>query len=543
MRKLLMGLAASVLLSSQLFAAAPQPEAVRASKVSHVLLISIDGMHELDLANCLNPAAGGASYCPTLAQLVGHGLRYVSTNTSRPSDSFPGLTALVTGATPRSTGAFYDVSYDRSLSPPATTTPYGITGGADLCPKVVGTQVGFDEEVDVNLNRIDAGGGINPQYLPRDPKNGCAPVYPHQFIRVNTIFNVAKDAGLVTAWSDKHQSYELAKGTGGSGLDDYFAPEINSPVVALNGPAPFLVPGCQTTPDTTSTADWTSSFKNVQCYDDIKVQAVLNWIDGKKHDGSGNLSGVPAIFGMNFQAVSIGQKLVESSIGVTGGYQDSQGTPSHALQQEISYVDASIGRFVAEIKKRGLSESTLIVVTAKHGQSPIDPNRVLRIPADNASLEPPSSVLSQAGINVAQALEDDVSLIWLADQSQTAAAVAALEAHEDLYGGGEIFSGPSLELLYNSPLVDPRTPDIIVAPNVGVVYTGGTKKVAEHGGSAQDDRNVMLLLSHPSFNPRTIDLAVETRQVAPTILRALGLDPHALLAVQREGTQPLPFSF
>jgi hypothetical protein len=105
----------------------------------------------------------------------------------------------VTGGSPRSTGAFYDVSYDRALSSPAQTTPYGIPGGA--CPGTVGTQVGFDEEIDIDYTKLDAGGGINPAYLPRDPKNGCAPVYPHQFIRVNTLFEVVKAA--YTAWSDK----------------------------------------------------------------------------------------------------------------------------------------------------------------------------------------------------------------------------------------------------------------------------------------------------------------------------------------------------
>ena len=45
---------------------------------------------------------------------------------------------------------------------------------------------------------------------------------------------------------------------------------------------------------------------------------------------------------------------------------------------------------------------------------------------------------------------------------------------------------------------DPRTPDIIVLPNVGVVYTGSTKKQAEHGGFAHDDTNVMLLVSNPA---------------------------------------------
>lgn len=513
------------------------------SRIQHVLLISVDGMHELDLVNCIKgvPAYGGTTYCPNIAQLYKNGHNYVAASASRPSDSFPGLTALVTGATPRSTGAFYDVSYDRSLSPPAQTTPYGIPGGVGLCPKVVGTQVGLDEEIDINYKRLDAGGGINPNFLPRDPKNGCAPVYPHQYIRVNTIFSVAHDKGLYTAWSDKHQSYELSKGPAGTGVDDFFAPEINSFVVPLNK-APFLVSSCTVIPDKTATDAWTSSFQNIQCYDTIKVQAVLNWIDGKTHDGSMSAP-VPAIFGMNFQSVSVGQKLVEKTIGVTGGYLDSQGTPSAALLSEIQFVDGSIGRFVSELSKNGLADSTLIIVTAKHGQSPIDPKRVLRIPGDNAALNSPAGVLSANGINPVQALEDDVSLIWLGDQSQTANAVSILEGNEDTYGQGEIFSGPALNLFFNSPLADPRTPDIVVAPNVGVIYTGHQGKVAEHGGFAQDDRNVVMLLSNPRFSQKTITLPVETRQVAPTVLKALGLDPASLQAVQKEGTAVLPFAF
>jgi hypothetical protein len=158
--------------------AAAHPAAARADSpnnglVERVLLISIDGMHALDFANCANGIAGlneGKPYCPNLAGLSQHGTTFIQISTSRPSDSFPGLTALVTGGSPRSTGAFYDVSYDRSLSPPAKTTPYGIVGGPGLCPSVIGTQVGFDEEIDIELTKLDAGGGINPDYLPRDPK-------------------------------------------------------------------------------------------------------------------------------------------------------------------------------------------------------------------------------------------------------------------------------------------------------------------------------------------------------------------------------------
>ena len=76
---------------------------------------------------------------------------------------------------------------------------------------------------------------------------------------------------------------------------------------------------------------------------------------------------------MNFQAVSVGQKLIEKSNGVTGGYLDAAGTPTEALLGEFKFVDASIGAFVNELKEKGLYDSTLIVITAKHGQSPIDP--------------------------------------------------------------------------------------------------------------------------------------------------------------------------
>jgi hypothetical protein len=517
------------------------------NKIQHVLLISIDGMHSVDFTNCVKgvPESGNETYCPNLATLSTTGVRYLTALTARPSDSFPGLTALVTGATTRSTGAFYDVSYDRSLSPPAKTTPYGIIGGKALCPSVVGTQVGFDEEIDINYLKLDAGGGINPDYLPRDPKNNCAPVYPHSFIRVNTIFNVIHNAGLYTAWSDKHQSYELTKGPSGDGVDDFYAPEINS--IPINLPvAKYNVQGCDPLPDpgaAQSSNAWTDSFQNIQCYDKLKVQAVLNWIDGKTHDGSATAP-VPNIFGMNFQAVSVGQKLVEKSLGITGGYVDAMGSPSDALMNEVQFVDSSIGRFVNELKKQGLFDSTLIIVSAKHGQSPIDPNRVLRIPADNPALEPPSQVLSPAGIGpgfpVVQALEDDVSLIWLADQTQTAADVATLMANENNYGQGEIFAGPLLTTYFNDPLSDPRTPDIIVAPNVGVVYTGSQKKVAEHGGFAEDDRHVMLLVSNPKYKPSTFLDQVETRQIAPTIVKALDLDPNQLGAVQKEHTETLP---
>ena len=81
---------------------------------------------------------------------------------------------------------------------------------------------------------------------------------------------------------------------------------------------------------------------------------------------------------MNFQVVSVGQKLIEKSLSLTGGYQDAQGTPTAALLSEIEFADASIGKMVAALKARGILDSTLIVISAKHGQSPIDSSRYTR---------------------------------------------------------------------------------------------------------------------------------------------------------------------
>jgi hypothetical protein len=140
--------------------------------------------------------------------------------------------------------------------------------------------------------------------------------------------------------------------------------------------------------------------------------------------------------------------------------------------------------------------------------------------------------------------EDDISLLWLAPGSDTVTAVNLLEANADTIGLGQIYFGQSLRSMLNRPGLpptgDPRTPDIIVTPNVGVIYTGSLKKQEEHGGFAHDDTNVMLLLSNPGFHAKTVTAEVQTAQIAPTVLLALGLDPDSLEAVRKEGASVLP---
>jgi len=492
---------------------------VHPGAVKHVLLISVDGFHALDLSNYVAAHADS-----TLAALTNHGFTYTNASTTTPSDSFPGLASLVTGGGPVTAGFWYDDTYNRKLSPPKQTDGLGNPGGD--CPGKIGTNVAWDEAVDIDLTRLDGGGGLNPNFLVRDPARGCAKLMPHDYVRVNTIFEVVKAHGGRTAWTDKHPSYEWTNGPSGKGVDDFYGPEINSTPVALPqfqgcDPVPF--------PDPTPDDGWTTDLKNIQCYDLLHVQAVINQIDGYTHDRSHKV-GVPAVFGTNFQAVSVGEKLKNA------GYTDVLGTPSQGLASELEFVDQSLGRIVAELKKEGIYNSTLIIIGAKHGQSPIDVTKRVGIGGG----QPTATIGSADAFDIS----DDGSLIWLTDPELTAGVVAQLSTptNQQALGIQEIFALQSLRNKFNDPGNDPRTPDIILKVNTGVIFTGGSK-IAEHGGFNEDDTHIALLVSMPSLSQETIKTPVTNQQVAASIVKALGIDPNELQAVQKEQVHVLPFLF
>ncbi|HXW57318.1 MAG TPA: alkaline phosphatase family protein [Candidatus Cybelea sp.] len=564
----LLGITAALLLTAFAHRAAVGANALGSGKIKHVLLLSIDGMHAVDFYNCARGVEGvnyGNPYCPNMAALAQTGINYVGAISSKPSDSFPGITALVSGGSPKSTGIYYDVAYDRSLDPPEITTGTGLAGGPCTPYEVpTGTTTDYDQGIEIDDTKLNGGahgagltdGGvasIDPKKLVRDPQLGCAPVYPWNFIRTNTAFGIVHAAGGYTAWIDKHASYSVVGGPGGEGLNDYYSPEVDSTVVPLPGVETSEGASCATIRDKTvdveagfqATASWTNSFENIQCYDAIKVDALLNEIAGKTHLGNAPAK-IPTLFGMNFQSVYFGESLYEPTVG-RGGYQNAAGVPSAPLLEEIEFVDASIGDIVAALHHSGIYDDTLIIITAKHGDSPIDPKLYVadgtNTPATLLGTAIPysESPLNLTGIG---ATEDDVSVLWLKPGASVNAAVEFLEKNSAAIGLGQIFYGPSLALNYNvgglEDWQDPRSPDIIVTPNIGVTYSSATTMIGDHGGFSHDDTNVMLLVVNPSFTQQTVSATTTTAQVAPTILEALGLEPSALDAVKLEGTAVLP---
>ena len=504
-----------------------------AAPFQHVILLSIDGLHQADLTD---PAT--RQYLPNISALASNGISYTNVTGSSPSDSFPGTAALLTGASPRNTGVFYDDSYSRTLTAP---------GGTAASPR--GTQVEFAENVDINLKLLSGGGptsgpgaygagAINKAALPLNCSSGtCVPVTPNQYLNTNTIFDVANKAGLVTAFSDKHPAaYTIFSGKSGTSITDTYSPEINSQTAIDPAQGNKLV-DASTNKNNLTLVTNTSNYRNTEKYDDLKVTATLNRIDGKTGLGDA-AQATPAISYMNFQAVSVTQKLGSNATG-TGGISIVNGVEvvNPALQDALSHTDASVGQIVAELKARGQDGNTLLILTAKHGQDP-------RIGAavQNSSNTIPNA-LAAAGIKVAQATQDDVALIYLVDQSQAAAAAAVIQNLGPSAGIDTVLAGSQ----FGSPSTDDRTPDLIVKLLPGFLFDGNTQstvKRAEHGGLVPDDLNVPLILSGSGLGAgligSTVNSAVLTTQVAPTILFELGLDPTQLDGVRLEGTAVLP---
>ncbi|KAK7178482.1 type I phosphodiesterase/nucleotide pyrophosphatase [Paraphaeosphaeria sporulosa] len=441
-------------------------------RVKYVVVLSIDGLHNSDVDKWL---ALGPSNISTLLET---GYRYTDAYTTGPSDSFPGTLSAWTGANPKTTGVWYDDTYDRTYFAPIV----------------------YDESIDYNSTQLFSG-GINPANLPQTLINGkCTAVYPHARTRVNTAFEVVVRKGLKTAYTDKHPAYDLVRGPSGKGLSTGYFPEI----AATDGKVPGTI-----------------------AYDQLHVNALLDWFDGKDvANAEGSLGGkLPTLSGGNFQAVSVAQK--------THGYVNGTLAFTDALKQAMTFVDASLGALVEKLKAKDIYDQTLIVIASKHGQAPIDPAKFKDIN--------PKNVTAATGVKVAFQTSDDIALIFLANQKDLHVAVAGLTARKaDLKISDIIYGQRLIDLHFGDPTKDPAVPDIIIVPQAGIIYTTSKSKIAEHGGLSDDDRHIAVFMSNPHLKKMAFGQRVYATQVAPTILGALGLNANELDGVRAERTEALP---
>ena len=587
------------------------------TQFKHVLVISIDGLHNSDLN-----AASLQSSLTNIKRLQSQGITYTNAFSAAPSDSFPGELNYITGANPGTTGVLYDKSYTDALYAPGTTLAQIAAGTAKP-----GTTVEFAENVDANwaaggtlIGFTDGTKAFDISQLPVDSKGN--PVYPNQYLKTNTIFDVASAAGLSTAWSDKHPAaytiltgpssdptkFNLATGKVGS-ISDYYSLEINAAVAidpTKKGPLPtstfgalvdkstgtpfsntnpnllpnFFNDGTKgnaalfAAPPAGTTANQFSSFATTSTYDDYKVKAILNEIDGFDHSGT-TVNGTPSIFGLNLQAVSVAEK--EPGTLFNGGGFDANGNARPDLVSAIAHTDASIGLILDELKKTGQADSTLVILTAKHGQNPVkDPTVGLSSTFDSVTgkaggdgeLTAFGALLAQNGIAIASERGGDTSsLIYLKNPADVQKAIALLNKKDYSFDTAlDKVSDPTLKTTFGTetaaaqgtvlygqaiinaglgdPLTNDRTPDIVIPLNTGYFFGNALKKRAEHGGFTDDDTHVATIVGStglaPSLQGKIEAQTVSTTQIAVTTLQALGLDANQLQGVQLNGTTALP---
>jgi arylsulfatase A-like enzyme len=218
---------------------------------------------------------------------------------------------------------------------------------------------------------------------------------------------------------------------------------------------------------------------------------------------------------------------------------------------------------LSAIRTQGLTNSTAVIITAKHGESPLTSTRTI---VDQTLI---GRILANAGIPVpatptplsAKTTQKTSELIWLPRQvsngvgvppvalttpqvrAETTTAVTALSTSTDpgfQPSWTSILSfGPGWP--FPDPTIDPATPDIVVVMKDGVNFEPqplpSPPTNAEHGGFGENETHVPLLVSYPAWAQVAVGgtVTVSTRQIAPTVLSMLGLNPAALDAVRIEG--------
>lgn len=483
----------------------------------HVLVLSIDGLHEADLAS---PAL--AAYLPNILAFQQSAVTFDNAHTVSPSDSFPTSLSYFTGAKPSTAGVYYDDTFNRALYSPGSSPA-----------SEAGTEVAWSEVIDKNKNTLGAGGAadassINTGLLPQRLVNGVLqPVMPHDILKVNTVFEVAHNAGLQTAYIEKHPSYEIYNGPSGQGLSDFYAPESNAKVAISNG----------TLVDANNGTRVTKSLPLSEAYDDLRLKALLNQIHGQDSRGLGS-PGTPAIYGMNLIALNTAQKDPSPAGGIEIDPITNQEIVGADLATALQHTDANFGQIINALKSTGQFNSTLVVLTAHGGNSP-------RIgSAYNIAPGALTTPLINSGIGVKFANQDDSVLVWLTDHSQAALAASIIPTIDPQHVESVLFGNSLMAAGFGNPLTDERAPDLVI--NLTPDALVGSGKRAEHGGSHEDDTHVALLVGSgglaDNLKGSISDEFVMQQQIAVTTLEALGLDPNLLQGAMLDGTTALPMS-
>lgn len=233
------------------------------------------------------------------------------------------------------------------------------------------------------------------------------------------------------------------------------------------------------------------------------------------------------MIGANFQAITWGQ--------TDGGYLNADGSqPNKTLADALHHTDQKLGQFIQHLNSIGKMNSTLLMLGSKQGQGPVDPKTLNEFDQ--------SVVVAGAKVPVVFFTGDDGGIMWLKNQSQAQEAKQNLLANSSL-GIQSVLAGDEVQLAgYGSPYLDSRVPDLVINAKVGTLWAH-SYRFEDHGGFLPQDLNVPLLAYNPNLSAKNFTGVVSNRQVATTLLQALGLPLSQLDGYRNEGTPSLPSLF
>jgi len=166
--------------------------------------------------------------------------------------------------------------------------------------------------------------------------------------------------------------------------------------------------------------------------------------------------------------------------GKPGGLPGRLGIPTEVLAYGLEKTDLALASMIQALKNQGLYQSTLFIVTAKHGQSPIDPRKTKTSRATSRTSWPrcptPPAIPPPSRLRPPEpAPSEPADSSWTTNVAPHLAAGPAAGASGDRlfstrmprrFSIQYVLGGDSLKLKFNDPLTDSRTPDLFRAARV-----------------------------------------------------------------------------
>jgi predicted AlkP superfamily pyrophosphatase or phosphodiesterase len=236
------------------------------------------------------------------------------------------------------------------------------------------------------------------------------------------------------------------------------------------------------------------------------------------------------------------------STNIVGHYQPLD---SPQMEDSARVVDAHIGGLIAGLRETGLEEETLVVITADHAMTKVR-GRV-DIPRELMAMG-----CQDVEENIAYIIVGGTGGIYLKsnEKGEVDSTIEALSTIDYVRGVWHKQDHEAPWFIKN--VVCDHGPDIILLPEYGGYFVAGHEQRAhmddllnQHGSPYYSDANIMMILSGPGVEHvgpvgDPLDLSSEVpigeeeasilprqRDVAPTILGLLGLDPPGTVCGKR----------